>query len=419
MNERSVERKSAAVSTRDAQARREALPEAARVGAVVALQRTVGNAAVVRLLQREPEVATATARKTVRYGSEGDDVLYLQSRLNLASEVTTHLAVDGAFGPKTKAAVREFQTAHPPLEVDGVVGPQTWPVVEAIPEEPEEGTARAKKLFLRGAAEYSAGRYAHAYDFFTRAQESEYRPTLVFSRAQALRRLGGRRDEAIGLYEEYLATPDPSRKADAEEALTELRGPAKTGDDAVDNDTARTLFDKGAAHYSAGRYAHAYDEFTKAYGLSPRPTLLFSRAQALRRLGGRGEEAIALYEEYLATPDPSRKADAEEALVELRGPAKTGDEEIDEATAKTLFDKGAAEYSAGRYAHAYDEFTKAYGLSPRPTLLFSRAQALRRLGGRRDEAIALYEAYIASPGVSRKAEAEFWVRELKHSGAAP
>jgi peptidoglycan hydrolase-like protein with peptidoglycan-binding domain len=317
MNKRSVERESAAVPTRKAKASREAA-EAAPVQAVFELQRAVGNAAVVRLLQRDPAVATATARKTVRMGSEGDDVLYLQSRLNRAPEVTTHLAVDGVFGPKTRAAVREFQEAHPPLEVDGVVGRNTWPVVEAIPDEPENETATARKLFFRGAAAYAAGDYAHAYDFFTQAQENEYRPTLIFSRAQSLRRLGGRREEAIGLYEEYLATPDPPRKADAEEALAELRGPAKTGDEDVDNAAAKTLFDKGAALYSAGRYAHAYDEFTKAYGLSPRPTLLFSRAQSLRRLGGRREEAIALYEEYLATPGVTRKAEAEFWLAELK-----------------------------------------------------------------------------------------------------
>ena len=363
-------------------------------------------------------MAAATARKTVRYGSQDDDVLYLQSRLNRAPEVTTHLAVDGAFGPKTQAAVREFQGAHPPLEVDGIVGRETWPVVEAVADEPADDMPIARKLFFRGATAYEAGDYAHAYDFFTRAQEREYRPSLVFARAQSLRRLGGRREEAIALYEEYLATGDPARKADAEAALAEVRGPAKTGDEVVDQDAARTAFNKGAALYAAGRYGHAYDEFTKAHELSPRPTVLFSRAQALRRLGARREEAIALFEEYLTTPDPSRKADAEGALLELR-PAKTGDETIDTAAARAMYMKGAAHYNARQFAQAYDEFTKAHELAPRPAVAFSRAQALRKLGGRRDDAIAIYEEYIDMPGATRKAEAEFWLAELKHSGGAP
>jgi peptidoglycan hydrolase-like protein with peptidoglycan-binding domain len=420
MSERSGERESAAVPVPEVNAGRVAASEAAPVGAVVALQRTVGNAVVARLLQRdEVAEAPATVRKTIRFGSHGEDVLHLQSRLNRATEVTTHLAVDGVFGPKTLAAVKEFQAAHPPLDVDGAVGPLTWPEVEAIPAEPLDDTPIATKLFYRGAAVYDAHDYAHAYDFITRSQEREYRPALVFSRAQALRRLGGRREEAIALYEEYLATPAPTRKADAEAALAELRGPAKTGDEAVDVPAARALFVKGAALFDAGDFAHAYDELTKAYELAPRSGLLFSRAQALRRLGGRRAEAIALYEEYLDEPDITRKADAENALAELRGPAKTGDEEIDNAAAKAIFMKASADFEAGRYGHAYDELTKAYGLSPRSALVFSRAQALRKLGGRRDEAIALYEQYLAMPDITRKADAEFWLGELKHSGAAP
>lgn len=64
--------------------------------------------------------------------------------------------------------------------------------------------------------------------------------------------------------------------------------------------------------------------------------------------------------------------------------------------------------------------TKAYELSPRPTLAFSRAQCLRKLGGRREEAIALYQQYLAeAPTGSRAREAEFYRNELRSQGAAP
>jgi tetratricopeptide (TPR) repeat protein len=275
------------------------------------------------MLQRQPVAAptapATTDRKTLRFGSTGADVSYLQSRLNRAPEVTTHLAVDGIFGSKTRKAVRQFQQAHPPLKVDGVVGPLTWADVELVPDEPTgERPELAEKIFDRGAEEYDKGRYAHAYDFFTRAGELLPRAGIVFSRAQALRNLGGRREEAIALYEEYLGMEGGTRKAEAATHLAELRGPGKTGDETTDEATGKALFEKGAAHYDAGRFANAYDEFTKAGEILPRAGILFSRAQALRRLGGRRAEAIALYEEYLGMPEGTRKADARLWANELR-----------------------------------------------------------------------------------------------------
>jgi len=39
--------------------------------------------------------------------------------------------VDGRFGPKTEAAVKELQRACG-ISVDGVVGHQTWQIVDAL-----------------------------------------------------------------------------------------------------------------------------------------------------------------------------------------------------------------------------------------------------------------------------------------------
>ncbi|KPV50907.1 hypothetical protein SE17_24225, partial [Kouleothrix aurantiaca] len=65
--------------------------------------------------------------RTLRLASppmEGDDVRIVQQRL-LALGFSEVGEADGAFGPKTEAAVRAFQAASA-LEVDGIVGPQTW-----------------------------------------------------------------------------------------------------------------------------------------------------------------------------------------------------------------------------------------------------------------------------------------------------
>jgi peptidoglycan hydrolase-like protein with peptidoglycan-binding domain len=45
-----------------------------------------------------------------------------QTQLNVYNYV---LAVDGAFGAKTKSATIAFQKNHK-LQVDGVIGPNTW-----------------------------------------------------------------------------------------------------------------------------------------------------------------------------------------------------------------------------------------------------------------------------------------------------
>lgn len=69
-----------------------------------------------------PEPTPATSRPTLRRGSRGDDVLYLQQQLVARGY---WLSSDGAFGAATESAVRSFQRSQS-LTADGVVGPQTW-----------------------------------------------------------------------------------------------------------------------------------------------------------------------------------------------------------------------------------------------------------------------------------------------------
>lgn len=62
--------------------------------------------------------------KTLRINSEGTQVKVLQWLLNHTTDYTAGI-VDGHFGTKTLAAVRQFQEANG-LTVDGVVGKKTW-----------------------------------------------------------------------------------------------------------------------------------------------------------------------------------------------------------------------------------------------------------------------------------------------------
>ena len=60
---------------------------------------------------------------TVSAGATGEVVRRLQRALRRTPDLG--LVVDGAFGPATESAVKEFQQGAG-LVVDGVVGPQTW-----------------------------------------------------------------------------------------------------------------------------------------------------------------------------------------------------------------------------------------------------------------------------------------------------
>lgn len=66
------------------------------------------------------ETPVTPKRPTLRLGSKGDDVKVVQAAIGAF--------VDGDFGPKTQAAVMQFQRDHG-LTVDGIVGPQTWALI--------------------------------------------------------------------------------------------------------------------------------------------------------------------------------------------------------------------------------------------------------------------------------------------------
>lgn len=66
-------------------------------------------------------------RATVKYGSRGADVTYLQKRLTAKGYGVG--AVDGIFGNKTLEAVKAFQVENN-LAVDGIVGVNTWKYIK-------------------------------------------------------------------------------------------------------------------------------------------------------------------------------------------------------------------------------------------------------------------------------------------------
>jgi len=150
-----------------------------------------GNAAATGLVQRQPEgpgsipgtetgtpaggttATTTPERRTLRFGSTGDDVKLLQMKLRHVRErehdrdVTGRVRVDGIFGPLTREDVMDFQS-DTGLEVDGVVGPRTWhaldSLVTATPDERQE--AALGDQFEAALALMEAGRYDEALAIF-------------------------------------------------------------------------------------------------------------------------------------------------------------------------------------------------------------------------------------------------------------
>lgn len=73
-----------------------------------------GNEFLLALAKAKSQVVSA--------GAKGDAVRMAQVALNLKN---FPVVADGVFGPKTTAAVRNFQASNN-LSVDGIIGPKTW-----------------------------------------------------------------------------------------------------------------------------------------------------------------------------------------------------------------------------------------------------------------------------------------------------
>ena len=80
-------------------------------------------------------------RPTIRRGSTGTDVAYVQAILAELGYDLGSAGVDGDFGRKTEEAVKAFQRANGLKPVDGVVGPMTYQALQEAEEKaPEKKT---------------------------------------------------------------------------------------------------------------------------------------------------------------------------------------------------------------------------------------------------------------------------------------
>ena len=107
----------------------------------------------------------------VSYGSEGGDVTELQKLLK--NNGYTDLAVDGDFGPKTQAAVKDYQQKNG-LAVDGIVGTNTW------------GALTGAQSGSSSGASDSTGTTTTPTQTETATPKFEYKPSDTVAQAEAL-----------------------------------------------------------------------------------------------------------------------------------------------------------------------------------------------------------------------------------------
>jgi hypothetical protein len=169
--------------------------------AVLALQRVRGNQSVQRFLGRQAPLPSPalhqiarkspsdpTAPDTVRVGASGPAVEELQQHLNRHG-ASPALKSDGAFGPKTQAAVTAFQKTHTdlegkPLDPDGVVGPKTWRALQQSgqiagpgPGATQPPGVELRAILAKGDA-MSGAEAKQAKDLLFQLKGDEFRSTL-------------------------------------------------------------------------------------------------------------------------------------------------------------------------------------------------------------------------------------------------
>jgi N-acetylmuramoyl-L-alanine amidase len=114
-------------------------------------------AAIILTFSGLAPVEAAQATTVLTKGSISGDVWDLQYRLNALGYYS--LPLDGIYGPKTEAAVRNFQRNYG-IQVDGKVGSQSWKVLKKVSLDRSEMDILARTIYSEARGESYVGQVA-------------------------------------------------------------------------------------------------------------------------------------------------------------------------------------------------------------------------------------------------------------------
>lgn len=198
----------------------------------------------------------------------------------------------------------------------------------AAPAGAQDATDRARDLFTRGVAAYSAGRLEEAAGLLGEADALLPSPELAYNLGRVHERMG-HVEEAVRYYRRYLdaGTADEASRADVEARVAALADLERRHRDAVmslppstDELTAEAqrFFERGVAMFRRRRYDAALAAFTAAYRFAPLPEVVYNLAVASERTE-HFADAVDFYREYLrARPDDPDRAHIEATIRALQ-----------------------------------------------------------------------------------------------------
>ena len=383
----------------------------------------------------------ASTYQQVSYGSRGDAVRRLQTALNSKGY---SLAVDGVFADKTLAAVRDYQQRNR-LQLDGVVGPETWGhLLQGAAASP---SARSQDTPLGGVSRETAERLARL--------EQGYVPSAEVTQARAAyERLASQGPEEYhstfdgqlaALYEELEGRPafryDPTADVTYQRYAADYQ---RRGRAAMEDTLGRAAalsggYDSSYAQAASQQaYARQLEELT---GLVPRleeearrryeqqGDTLLKRYQLLQQQEnaayGRWEDRVDLWRQTLETArkasesaESADRAAYQTALKHYADKAKA-EQKASEAAAKLAASQSAAQSSGSSKSSGGSRSSgssKSSGSKKsQPALSSTAAQSLQRVAqsylaagnGAAAGALAAQYATRMTPAQKRKLEEFF------------